>query len=162
MLSTAGSINTERRSLKTYTHLEKHPDAQRTRAFRSSRSQNPPGSIHVEVPLHRRPAEGHVGDRTECGGGQVDVPDRARLAAVDDLHLDRLAAVRDGRGKRDVALRFEVAVEEAVAADVDELGAGDDGLEDAELAESFAAWDEGAADGVALNLREIRFEEFNE
>lgn len=56
----------------------------------------------------------------------------------------------DGRGERDVALRRGVAVQQAVAADVDELCAGDDGLEHPSLVERLAPRDEGSADGVAM------------
>lgn len=55
----------------------------------------------------------------------------------------------DGCCERDVTLRLEVAVEQSVATDVDELGAGHGGHKLPGLVDNFAPRDEGAANGIA-------------
>jgi len=114
----------------------------------------------IKLPRNARASEPHVGERGECGGGEVDVAYRAADAAVDDLDLDALAFVGDGGGHRDVALRGAGAgaraktVDEAVAADLSVPGNGgrDSVRHDTGTVQGFSAGDEGTADRVAVLL----------
>lgn len=112
----------------------------------------------IELPRNARAPEGHVGECGKCGGGHVNVVNFAADAAVDDLDLNALVAVRNGRGERDVALHNGVGgadtVDEAVAANLSVTADGglDGGNHETGVAEGHATRDEGAADGVAVLL----------
>ncbi|KAG6899513.1 hypothetical protein C0993_009594 [Termitomyces sp. T159_Od127] len=104
--------------------------------------------ILIKPPRNARPAQRRVRKGLERSRRQINIALLARLAPIHNRDDNLLIAMLDGGRERDMALRGRVAVEEAVAADVDEGRALDGGDEAARVADCLAAGNVRPADGV--------------